>query len=130
MKKFFLLIFFVILPAFSAVKNQYDFQSSQEARQFYRITNQLRCMVCQNETIAASSAGFANGMRTQVYQMVKAGKTDSEIKKYMVARYGNFILFKPPFNPETYLLWLMPTLLFLTGLIIFFFVYKKYRSRS
>ena len=131
MKKCFLLIgvlcFFV--TSFAAVENQYPFQSTQKMQQFQRLTNELRCMVCQNESIASSTADFAADMRGKVYQMVKAGKSDHEIEHYMVSRYGNFILFKPPLVQETYLLWFAPALLFLLGAVICCCIIRKYRGR-
>jgi len=117
--------------SFAAVSNSnfsYPFQSLQKQQQFQRLRNSLRCMVCQNETIAASTATFATDISRQVYQMVRAGKSDREIKRYMADRYGNFILFKPPFIRETYLLWLAPALLLLLGAIIAYCIVRKYRE--
>jgi cytochrome c-type biogenesis protein CcmH len=77
------------------------------------ISSDLRCLVCQNETIAASRADLAVDLRNQVREQLRAGKSESEIRDYMVARYGDFVLYKPPVKPTTYLLWLGPFVLLL-----------------
>jgi cytochrome c-type biogenesis protein CcmH len=78
-----------------------------------KIASQLRCLVCQNETIAASSADLAVDLRNQVREQLRAGKSPAEIRAYMVARYGDFVLYTPPVKPTTYLLWAGPFVLLL-----------------
>ena len=80
------------------------------------IAHELRCLVCQNQTIADSNAPLAVDLRQQVRGMVAAGKSDDEIRTYMVDRYGDFVLYKPPFNAATAVLWMAPALLVLGGL--------------
>jgi cytochrome c-type biogenesis protein CcmH len=80
------------------------------------IAEQLRCLVCQNETIAASRAGLANDLRDQIRAMVAAGRSEAEIKRYMVDRYGDFVLYKPPLEPTTWLLWAGPFVLLVVAL--------------
>jgi cytochrome c-type biogenesis protein CcmH len=75
----------------------------------------LRCMVCQNESIDESEAPLAHDIRVLVRQKIMAGDSDAEIRAFLVARYGDFILLKPPFKPETFLLWTAPLLLLLAG---------------
>ncbi len=82
----------------------------------YEISRQLRCLVCANETIADSNAELAVDLRREVARQVKTGKTDEEIVDFMVERYGDFVLFKPPFKAKTYLLWLGPAVFFLIAL--------------
>ena len=84
------------------------------------VSEQLRCLVCQNQSIADSNAELAVDLRNQVIEQVKAGKTNKEIVDYMVERYGDFVLYKPPFKASTYILWLGPIALFLIGLIAFY----------
>lgn len=79
------------------------------------ISAQLRCLVCQNESIDESEATLAHDIRVLVRQRLLAGDTDQQVRDYLVARYGDFILLKPPFKPETYLLWTTPVLLLLAG---------------
>jgi cytochrome c-type biogenesis protein CcmH len=74
---------------------------------------ELRCLVCQNESIDDSNADLAHDLRLLVRQRVAAGDTDEQVKQYIVARYGNYVLLKPPFDAETYLLWFGPLVLLL-----------------
>jgi len=80
------------------------------------IAHELRCLVCQNQTIADSDAPLAVDLRKQTRAMIAAGKSDEEIRGYMVDRYGDFVLYKPPFNAATAVLWVAPALLVLGGL--------------
>jgi cytochrome c-type biogenesis protein CcmH len=75
------------------------------------IAAELRCLVCQNETIAASHADLAIDLRNQVREQLRAGKSEREIREYMVARYGDFVLYTPPVKPTTWLLWVGPFIL-------------------
>jgi cytochrome c-type biogenesis protein CcmH len=80
------------------------------------IAHELRCLVCQNQTIADSDAPLAVDLRRQTRAMIAAGKSDEEIRGYMVDRYGDFVLYKPPFNAATAVLWMAPGLLVVGGL--------------
>lgn len=77
------------------------------------IAEELRCLVCQNESLAGSRAELANDLRREVRTLIKSGKTDAEIKEFLVSRYGDFVLYKPPVKPTTWLLWFGPLLLLL-----------------
>ncbi len=79
------------------------------------LTHELRCMQCQNQSIADSPVGLAEDLRRDVREQIIAGKTDAEIRESMVARYGNIILFRPPFKRSTAWVWLAPFLLLLVG---------------
>jgi cytochrome c-type biogenesis protein CcmH len=82
------------------------------------VSNELRCLVCQNQTIADSNADLALDLKNQVRQQLSEGRSKQEILKYMTERYGDFVLYKPPFNAATLMLWLGPFLLMLLGLIV------------
>lgn len=85
----------------------------------FEIAHELRCLVCQNETIAASNADLAVDLRQQIREQLQAGRSADQIRAYMVQRYGDFVLYKPPFKPLTWLLWLGPFLLLpLTGWVM------------
>lgn len=84
------------------------------------ISAELRCLVCQNQTIADSNAELAADLRNQVREKIRQGQSDSEIIDFMVARYGDFVLYRPPFKATTLLLWLGPLLLVAAGLLILF----------
>ena len=84
------------------------------------LAHELRCLVCQNQTIADSNADLAIDLRTQIREQIQAGKTDAQIKDYMVARYGDFVLYRPPVQSNTALLWVAPFLLLIGGIALLF----------
>ena len=90
------------------------------------LSRELRCLVCQNETLADSRADLAVDLRNQIRDMMKAGKSDQEIVAFLTARYGDFVLYRPPIQPTTYLLWFGPFVLLLGGLI---FLFRYVRTR-
>ena len=85
---------------------------------YEHINRELRCLVCQNETIADSNATLAKDLRREVREMIEAGKTDEEIRTFMLERYGDFVLYRPRMTPTTFLLWAAPVLLLLLGAFI------------
>lgn len=93
-----------------------------------RIAAELRCLVCQNQTIADSNAGLAIDLRNQVRDMLQKGQTEKDILSYMTERYGDFVLYRPPLKPSTALLWIGPGVLLVGGLAILFVVLRR-RSR-
>ena len=100
----------------------------QELR-YQKLTSELRCLVCQNEAIADSSAALANDMREQVRSQIISGQTDAQILKYLTDRYGDFVLYKPPFKPVTLLLWLGPLLLVVIGLTLVLVFVRRSRHQ-
>jgi cytochrome c-type biogenesis protein CcmH len=98
-----------------------------EARMM-RISSELRCLVCQNQTIADSHAGLAVDLRQQVREMLQKGQSEQEIIAYMTARYGDFVLYRPPFKATTALLWIGPGVMVVAGLTILVIVLRR-RSR-
>jgi len=95
-----------------------------------RLTEELRCLVCQNQTIADSNAELAVDLRRQVREMIAAGKTDREIIDYMTVRYGDFVLYRPPLKATTLLLWGGPALLFLAALAAIVVVLRSRRRMT
>jgi cytochrome c-type biogenesis protein CcmH len=93
-----------------------------------RLSKELRCLVCQNETLADSQADLAEDLRGQIREQMKAGKSDKEIITYLTDRYGKFILYNPPVDPTTYLLWFGPFVLLLGGLTVLFRYLKQRRE--
>jgi cytochrome c-type biogenesis protein CcmH len=87
---------------------------AQELR-FQHLTHQLRCPMCQNETLADSNAPIARDLRNQIFKLMQQGKSDDEIRQYLVARYSDYILYDPPLKPGTWLLWFGPLLILLGG---------------
>ena len=92
------------------------------------ISEQLRCLVCQNQSIADSNAELAVDLRNQVIEQIRAGRTDEEIINFMVERYGDFVLYNPPFKASTVILWLGPAVLFITAFICFYVNMRRRRT--
>ncbi len=97
-------------------------------KQMMAVSAELRCLVCQNQTIADSNADLAVDLRNQVRDMLRQGKSEREIIDYMTARYGDFVLYRPPVKPTTALLWFGPPLLLGAGLVTLWLVLRR-RSR-
>lgn len=93
------------------------------------LSQQLRCLVCQNQTIADSHAELAVDLKNQINEQIRAGRSDREIIDFMVQRYGDFVLYKPPFKTETLLLWVGPALLLVLGLSVYFLQLRRRRTR-
>ena len=91
------------------------FESKQQQDRFDELTKELRCLVCQNQNLADSDAPLAHDLRREVHEMMLGGQSDEQIKKFLVDRYGDFVLYRPPVQENTYLLWLGPLLLLLGG---------------
>ena len=102
-------------PVTNAVTSTFSFSSTRDAERFSALTNETRCVVCQFQNIAESSAPLADSLRHKIYQLIQERKSDDEIKAYLVKRYGEVILLKPRFNLLTALLWVFPLL----GLTVF-----------
>jgi len=93
------------------------------------ISEELRCLVCQNETLAASRAELAEDLRNEIRGMIRQNKTDKEIKDYLVSRYGDFVLYRPPVKPTTWLLWFGPFLILLAGVVVLVHYLRQRTSR-
>lgn len=89
------------------------------------IAEELRCLVCQNESLAGSRSDLANDLRREVRTLIKAGKTDAEIREFLVSRYGDFVLYRPPVKPTTWLLWFGPLLLLIGAIWMLFNIIKR-----
>ena len=89
------------------------------------LETQLRCLVCQNQTLAESNAPLAEDLRQEVRELAVAGKSDDDIRAYLVARYGDFVLYKPPMKSTTWLLWFGPFLLLATGAIAWWVIVRR-----
>jgi len=108
-----------VLAQSAPVQEPMVFETQQQEDRFKVLTQELRCLVCQNQNLADSDAQLAHDLRAEVHEMLIAGKTDDEIKQFMVERYGDFVLYRPPMQQNTYLLWLAPLgLLFIGALIL------------
>ncbi len=97
-------------PAQAAIE-AYQFDSPQMEADYNKLIDELRCLVCQNQNLAGSDADLARDLRRETYEMLREGKSPEQVVEFMVARYGDFVLYRPQFKSTTYLLWLGPFLL-------------------
>jgi len=109
----------VLVPsvALSVPYETFEFDSPEQEKMFHTINEELRCVVCQNQSIAESNAELAQDLRQKVYKMLKQDKSETEITDFMVQRYGDFVLYKPPFEPKTWLLWFGPGIAFILFIV-------------
>ena len=119
MRRLLLLVTFALwLPPLAAAIEAYEFDSAQMEADYNKLINELRCLVCQNQNLSGSDADLARDLRRETYQMLQAGKSPQQVVEFMVARYGDFVLYRPQFKSSTYLLWLGPFLLLLCVLYL------------
>ena len=105
------------------------FDSPEQEARFSDLTTELRCTVCQNQNLADSDAPLARDLRQEIYQMLKAGRSDEEIKTFLVERYGDFVLYRPPMQGNTLALWVVPGVMLFGGAVAVFFVVRN-RNRK
>ena len=110
---------------------KFDFSGNVDEDRYKELITEIRCLVCQNQSLADSDAELAHDLRAEVYAMVQDGKSDEEIVEFLVARYGDFVLYKPPVKPSTYLLWFGPfALLLLAGVLLLRAVRRQKRTAT
>ena len=105
------------------------FKDHAEEVRFQKLTGELRCLVCQNENLADSNADLARDLRHEVFEQMQAGKSDAQIKQYLVDRYSDFVLYDPPVQGSTLLLWFGPLLILLAGAAVVVVTVRR-RSRA
>ena len=92
-----------------------QFRDDAEEVRFHKLTAELRCVMCQNQSLADSNAQIAHDLRREVLDLMRQGKNDAQVKQFLVDRYGEFVLYKPEVAPGTYILWFGPLFLLLAG---------------
>ena len=107
-----------------------DFSTPEHEQRYRTLVDELRCLVCQNQTIAESNADLASDLRREVYRMVEDGRSEDEIAGFMVARYGDFVLYRPVIRGETLLLWAGPFLFAAAGLTVLFLHLRRSRREG
>ena len=120
------------LPANAAV-DTLQFSDESERQRYLYFTRELRCPKCQNQNLADSAAPIAADLREEVYRLLQEGRTDAEIVDFMVTRYGDYVLYKPPLDQKTWLLWGAPAVLLGLGLLVIWRVQtggRKARARA
>ena len=126
---FLLLVMLFALSTHAGVDvHQFD-DPTQEAR-YKKLVAELRCTVCQNQNLADSNADLAQDLRNKVYEMIRAGRTDGEIYAYMVERYGDFILYRPPMKSSTVLLWIGPFVFMGVGVVLLINFIRRRRAEA
>jgi cytochrome c-type biogenesis protein CcmH len=106
----------------------HKFDNPEQEQQYNRLVAELRCLVCQNQNLADSNAELAQDLRQEVYEMIQNGATDQEIVSFMVARYGDFVLYRPPFKSTTAFLWIGPFIILAAGFVILLVFVRKRRQ--
>ena len=122
----------LVAPSLGAYTlEEFKFQDPAQAEDFRRLTAELRCLVCQNESLAGSQADLAQDLRKEVYRLLQSGKSRQEVITFLVDRYGDFVLYDPPLKPSTYPLWFGPLLLAgVGGLFLLLTLRKKKEARE
>jgi len=106
-----------------------EFDSPEQEARYLALTQELRCLVCQNQSLADSDAPLAHDLRKEVFKMLQSGSSDDQIKEFLVDRYGDFVLYRPPVKSNTMALWLLPAvLLTVGGLIVLLAVRRQNRQ--
>ncbi len=112
-----MLLFSAGFAATTPSSDVYTLPTAADTTRFNTLLGQFRCLVCQNESLADSNATLAADLRQQIYERVLQGQSDTDIRRYLVTRYGDYVLFEPPFTLNTTALWILPFLLVLGGSI-------------
>ena len=106
---------------------EFDFSGNVDEDRYKELIAEIRCLVCQNQSLADSDAELAHDLRKEVYDLMQTGQDNGQIVDFMVARYGDFVLYSPPVKPSTYLLWYGPFVLLAIGIL---FLIKTVRQRT
>ncbi len=121
----FLAVAFTVTTAIPQALTDIEFEGRLK-----RLESELRCLVCQNQTLADSNAPLAEDLRREVRSLATSGKSDAEIKQYLVARYGDFVLYNPPLQRNTWLLWIGPFGLLLGGGIVWYAILRRRKGAA
>jgi len=127
MKRLIAIVLMLLPLVASAGIEIHKFSSPEHEKTYKQLVYELRCLVCQNQNLADSHAELAADLREEVFEMVEQGKSRKEIKDFMVARYGDFVLYKPPVQANTSLLWAGPFLILLGGIAIAIVFIRRHR---
>ncbi len=110
------------------VIDSYEFSTPEQEQRFFELTNELRCPKCQNQSIADSNAPIAQDLRREVHRLLNEGADNQSVVDFMLARYGDFVLYKPRLSGVNLVLWLGPLLLLLVGLTVLVVVVRKHKT--
>ncbi len=129
MRVLLLMVLMVAMPL-QAVVETYEFADPSLRARYQQFVAELRCPKCQNQNLADSNSEIAEDLRREVYRLLHEGKSDTEIVNYMVARYGEFVLYRPPVNQHTLWLWLAPAGLLLVGALVVVVVVRRQKRKA
>ncbi len=128
--RYLLILLFSLMPVLSYAGEAKDMAEDPVLeKRMIGLAEKLRCLVCQNESLAASQADLAKDLREEVRQLIKQNKSDKEIKEYLVNRYGDFVLYKPPVKPTTWALWGGPFVLMVGGVAVLILYLRRRGTR-
>jgi len=116
---------FLLLAFQVSAQEPLVFSSQEQEKRYNDLTLELRCLVCQNQNLSDSDAPLAQDLRQEIYDMMQAGQSNDQIKTFMVERYGDFVLYRPPMQGNTLALWTIPGVLLLIGAIAVFFTVRN-----
>ena len=125
MRWLWLLVLALMAPLALAAIDTYEFDTEEQRQRFYQLSSELRCPKCQNQNIADSDAPIAMDLRREVYRMLNEGKDNEEIVDFLVARYGEFVRYKPALTPATAILWFGPAAMLLAGFIVLLVMLRR-----
>ena len=125
MKKNWLILSLLLVSIRVLAVDFHQLDDTEKQKTYELINSELRCLVCQNQTIADSNAELAGDLRRQVFEMLQQGKSKDEIITFMTDRYGDFVLYNPPLKSKTALLWLGPVAFLITGLATVFWIIRR-----
>ena len=123
-------LFLLVSLSAQAVVETYQFENEVLRERYHQFVDELRCPKCQNQNLSGSNSPIAEDLRRELYRLLNDGQSDQQIVDYMVNRYGDFILYRPRFNPETALLWMAPAVFLLLGLIIIIMVFRRQKQAA
>ena len=127
----FLLVVYLILGNFTYANDEpVVFENKNLEGRYYLLIEEIRCLVCQNQSLADSNAPLAQDLRNEVFKMIEKNKNNAEIMDFLVKRYGDFVLYRPPLKKNTLLLWFGPFLFLVIGFFVAVFVIKKQSGES
>ena len=130
MRYFLLIILFGIMQPLQAAIESRTFEKPVYESRYYQMIDKLRCLVCQNQNLADSNSELARDLRDKTYELIVSGATNDEISEFMVTRYGQFVLYEPPVNRHTLILWGAPLVFAIIGIFVFIRISRKSKSTA
>ncbi|VAW36058.1 Cytochrome c heme lyase subunit CcmL [hydrothermal vent metagenome] len=128
MKK--LLFLLTLLSGITSAIDIHEFETEQQRLDYQQLTEELRCLVCQNQNISGSDAGLAKDLRNEVAKLVRQGQSQTQITDYMVQRYGDFVRYSPPIRIDTIILWVLPFMVLIIAAIILIISIRKNKTNN